>query len=735
MDSTALRVFLSHTSELRRYPQDRSFASAAERAVNRAGEASIVDMAYFTAREDSPAAYCRQQVQRSNVYVAIIGFRYGSPVKDEPDLSYTELEFQTATELGLPRLIFLLDEEAVLPLPSAYLADPQYQERQQIFRRQVKDAGVMTTRVGSPGEMELLLFQSLKELRQDTERRIESGIRRERADKPGGGRARFVNSPPMAVPSWFQDRYPQTQIIGEFLRDEGLRLLTVAGRGGVGKTAIVCRVLKALETGKLPDDGGELPVDAIVYLSPAGVHPISFPNLFADLTRVLPDPEARRLQQLNRNTEQTPEQLMRSLLDAFPDGRTIVLLDSLEEVIDPTTLKIRDTELDIALNELLAAPQHGIKVIITTRLVPRELLLRGPGRQQRLDLDVGLSEPDALKLLRAMDRGGTLGLRDSPPEFMVDVCLRTRGFPRALEALAAILTADRDTSLTNLLNTAPDMLPDKIVDVLAGEAFHHLDPLGQQVLQALAIYAEPVPPVAVDYLLQPFEPAIDSHAVLSRLVSMYLVRGDGARYSLREMDRDYVLGSIPLGQRDDLAGPGRFTRSALENRAADYFEQTRPLIEAPKHQGDTTAAVSVFISYSHRDERYRKALDTSLAQIRREGLISAWSDRKIMPGEDWDREIDEHLNSADLILLLVSPDFLASDYAYSREMLQAIEWHKSRSAIVVPIILRPSDWGNSPLSMLQALPRDGRPVSTWSNRDEAWLDVVNSLRRLISGKS
>jgi tetratricopeptide (TPR) repeat protein len=387
---------------------------------------------------------------------------------------------------------------------------------------------------------------------------------------------RVVNPPPMTAPSWFQDRHVETQLIGEWLRDDDLRLLMVVGRGGVGKTAMVCRLLKALEAGRLLDDGGELPVDAIVYLSPNGIHPVSFPNLFADLTRLLPDAAAQRLLQLYRDSQQPPGQLMRALLEAFPSGRSIVLLDNLEDVIDPATLAVRDAELDAALSELLAAPAHGIKVIATSRLVPRELLLRQPGRSKRLDLDEGLPVPEAIEVLRAMDADGALGLRDASPELLAAACERTRGFPRALEALAAVLAADRETSLPELLARTQAVLPDQIVEVLAREGFNRLDPLAQQVMQALAIYAVPVSPVAVDYLLEPFQPAIDSGSVLSRLVNMHFARRDAGRYYLHQVDRDFALGRIPPGQPDDLgAGPGPFTRYALQVRAAGYFEQTR----------------------------------------------------------------------------------------------------------------------------------------------------------------
>ena len=613
MELGALRVFLSHTSELRQFPPGGSFVAAAERAVSRASEA-VLDMAYFTAREDQPAAYCRQQVQRANVYVGIIGFRFGSPVKDEPELSYTELEFQAASELGLPRLIFLLDEDAVLPLPRGYLSDPVYEQRQQAFRARARDAGMTVQRVDSPDRLEMLLYQALRELPRRTEKRIESGLQRERqpADKPAVRRAKFVNPPPMTAPSWFQDRHVETGLIGEFLRDGGRRLLAVVGRGGVGKTAMVCRLLKALEAGRLPDDGGELPVDAIVYMSPAGIHPVSFANVFADLTRLLPDAGAQRLQQLYRDPQQAPDQLMRTLLEEFPGGCSIMLLDNLEDLIDPASLTLDDTVLDAALGALLAAPEHGVKVIATTRLVPRELLVRYPGRVQRLDLDEGLPVAEAVKVLQGLDRDGALGLRDAPAALLAAACERTRGFPRALEALAAILAADRDSSLPGLLTASEKVLPSEIVEVLVGEAFERLDPLGQQVMQALAIYAAPVPPVAVDYLLQPFQPAIDSSPVLSRLVNTHFARRDGGRYYLHQVDRDYAVGRVPGGQRGDHdAGTDRFTRHALRARAADYFEQVRIPRESWRSLDDLAAQLAEFELRCANDD-----YDTAAAVLR-----------------------------------------------------------------------------------------------------------------------
>ena len=160
------RVFLSHTSELREFPRDRSFVAAAEAAVARAQDA-IADMAYFPVRDDKPADYCEERVRGCEVYVGLIGLWYGSPVRDRPEVSYTELEFQAATEAGLVRLVFVLDEDAVVPIPPGRLidADPRLQARQRAFRARVLQAGVMAGTFSSPEQLEVLLLQALQDSR------------------------------------------------------------------------------------------------------------------------------------------------------------------------------------------------------------------------------------------------------------------------------------------------------------------------------------------------------------------------------------------------------------------------------------------------------------------------------------------------------------------------------------------------------------------------------------------
>jgi tetratricopeptide (TPR) repeat protein len=136
----------------------------------------------------------------------------------------------------------------------------------------------------------------------------------------------------------------------------------------------------------------------------------------------------------------------------------------------------------------------------------------------------------------------------------------------------------------------------------------------------------------------------------------------------------------------------------------------------------------LFYSYSHKDENLRDQLARHLSALTREKLISVWYDREITAGTKWKGEIDDHLKTASVILLLVSSDFLASDYCNDVELQCALERDKNGEARVIPVILRPCDWQNSAFSHLQALPKNAKPVTRWSNRDEAWLSVVEGIR-------
>lgn len=138
---------------------------------------------------------------------------------------------------------------------------------------------------------------------------------------------------------------------------------------------------------------------------------------------------------------------------------------------------------------------------------------------------------------------------------------------------------------------------------------------------------------------------------------------------------------------------------------------------------------NVFFSYCHADEVLRDQLEKQLAMLKRQGVIDSWHDRRIGAGQEIDAAIDEHINSDEIILLLVSPDFIASDYCYNIEMARAMERHNAKEAIVIPVILRACDWHHAPFGKLLGTPQDGKPVTLWPDRDEALLQVAKEVRK------
>ncbi len=222
------QVFLSHTSDL------HEFVELAEHAVQRAGGRSI-DMKYFAARDQAPAEYCAEQVAAADVYVGIIGFRYGSPMPDQPGVSHTEHEFDTATRLGKTRLMFLLDRSPADAMSEDYQSDPEYDERQESFRKKITDARIITATVATPDQLSMELLHALHELQQQTSARprwsssVEDRYRDvfDRLDD-----VRFTERP------WLTDR------IHTFIADHPKGYFFIEGKTGVGKTILVAQLAR-----------------------------------------------------------------------------------------------------------------------------------------------------------------------------------------------------------------------------------------------------------------------------------------------------------------------------------------------------------------------------------------------------------------------------------------------------------------------------------------------------------
>ncbi|MBC1222278.1 SUMF1/EgtB/PvdO family nonheme iron enzyme [Nostoc sp. UCD121] len=139
-------------------------------------------------------------------------------------------------------------------------------------------------------------------------------------------------------------------------------------------------------------------------------------------------------------------------------------------------------------------------------------------------------------------------------------------------------------------------------------------------------------------------------------------------------------------------------------------------------------SLKVFCSYSHNDEPLKDELAKHLTMLERQGVISTWHDRKIPPGKEWDQQINENLNTADIILLLVSSDFIYSKYCWDIEVTKAIERHEAGEAFVIPIILRNVSWQSAPFAKLQALPKNALPVKSWNNQDDAFTNVAQGIK-------
>jgi tetratricopeptide (TPR) repeat protein len=383
-------------------------------------------------------------------------------------------------------------------------------------------------------------------------------------------RQRVVNLRPLDVTHTFKDRLREVQALCDHLTDSSVRLVSVVGRGGMGKTALVSRVLGDLEQGVLSALGEkkELPIDGILYLSARSTS-LGLERIYADVGRMLGEPAASKLEARWADGSMPLVAKVEYLLEAMHDGLYLILLDNLESVMaEDGTI---EEGLRLFVERCLTQPS-GVRLIATSREQVR-VTAAALHTTRSIPLREGLPEDEAVALLRDLDPQGTLGLRDAPEENLRRAAGLTQSIPRALEILAGILHEDPTASLPRLL-ADENLFGEQVVEQLVATGYSRLGEAERRVIEALAIFDQPVEETSVAYLLHPWWPGLDVRARLHRLVRGYFVSVNRVtgRYSLHPLDREYAYRQIPDVADEE---PNSYNRRNLELRAADFYASIR----------------------------------------------------------------------------------------------------------------------------------------------------------------
>jgi tetratricopeptide (TPR) repeat protein len=364
----------------------------------------------------------------------------------------------------------------------------------------------------------------------------------------------------------------EVQALCDYLADSSVRLVSVVGRGGIGKTALVSRVLGDLEcdpeTFEVSETSKVLQVDGILYLSARSTG-LGLERIYADAGRMLGEPIAGMLSARWADGDMPLAAKIEYLLEAMQDGLYLILLDNLESAMaEDGTI---EEGLRLFIERCLTQPS-GVRLIVTSREQVR--ITAGALHNTRsISLREGLPEDEAAALLRDLDPQGTLGLRDAPEEDLRHAAQLTQSIPRALEILAGILHEDPTASLPRLL-ADEKLFGEQVVEQLVAAGYRRLGEAERRVIEALAVFDRPVEETAVAYLLHPWWPGLDVRARLRRLVRGYFVSVNRVigRYSLHPLDRDYAYRQIPDAIDKE---PDSYNRRNLELRAAAFYASIR----------------------------------------------------------------------------------------------------------------------------------------------------------------
>jgi tetratricopeptide (TPR) repeat protein len=382
--------------------------------------------------------------------------------------------------------------------------------------------------------------------------------------RPAGTRKPRVVGRRLLDVSLFKGRAAEEAKVGRLLAEGTPRLVSIFGRGGMGKTALACRVLRGLEQGRWPQPEGGPAVDGVAYLS-TRTDGVTLERLYLDGADLLGEAGAR-FKNVWSSRDLKPAEKVARLLEAFEGGFYIALLDNLEDLADADGA-LTDPELVTFFQEWPRAP-GGLRVLITSR-VPLRFGPEAERRHRHVPLEEGLSTREGVQLLRELDPNGEHGVSTAPEGKLARAVRTLHGVPRALELVVSLLSPDNGAFVTLDEVVEGFYSEEEVVERLVEENYRRLSPDARRVAEALAVYREPVPEEAVSFLLGPFAPGLDVPTVLGRLVKTRLVQADRAARTatLHPIDQAYLYQGLPQ--------QGEGSRAAMHGRAADYYRQQR----------------------------------------------------------------------------------------------------------------------------------------------------------------
>lgn len=562
-----MRIYISSTT------QDLTNHRRAVIEALRCGGHTPVCMEDHAAGDVVPKDKCLRDVATCDVYVGFFGWRYGF-IPPQCDTSITEMEYREAIRCRISTLVFLTNEKEKWPSEfyengvSGQLIGKLREELQHnkwvgffsnpdnLAKKVLESIMPLVfdkAQKATPKDAEILK-EALYLLQKD---RAESERKRKRKE-----RDRIPNPIPEKLIQYFTDREAELIKLRQCLSNKDLRMVSIYGRGGVGKSSLAAKLSKELRENFREDFSSNMDsFEGIVYVPLGDIFYRNLDQIVELISRTLDYEVATELKEFwKQGGASRLVELFRGPLKRY---RCLILLDNLESVMDENNRILPEYTALTQFIEAFLEYDHSSLMIITCRRMfslSYDTEIASKNRRVQISLDKGLPENFALSLLRQLDCDGKLGIRDATDEVLGNIVRRCQCIPRTLETLVGTLMQRPTWTLDTLLSNEP-LLTQMLVNP-ARELYMSLSSDQERlVMQTLAMYGKPVPSAAIRYIL----PALQIEEILDKLVRNFVANHDRGQYWLHPIDRQYAYSQIP-------EQGSNYSKQALHKLAAQFYQ-------------------------------------------------------------------------------------------------------------------------------------------------------------------